>query len=559
MKLVKNYDNFSEEYQLNENILGKAWGAVANYFKRNFGKHAWLHYALYMEENGLLIGKNGEPMVELIYPESYLNGVKGGKPPTVEELEQEMKGKFKEGEKIKPVIAEDDLSQYDKFSDKELEDKIEEDVKSIEEAFVTLQYPVEGEDKEIVRNVNVNQLVSRVMRVYKMNLLRAGRHEADKYGETSKYQRKKTHALFIWGAPGIGKTEILHQVANNLDIIVQEWHLSQIEPTDFRGVPKVENIIKGSVDPKDERTVSKLPAIFPTSDGENGKGGIMFFDELNRAPEMVLSASLALALSGKFGDYRLPSRWIVLAAGNRPGDITSTQLTDDPILWNRFAHVNYAPSVENDWIPFATTQKPINPDLIAFLKFYKQYYHRLDTESKSPNWPSPRTWEMGSQWEYFLRKEDWNNLLPNCKDKKEEYDKIRSVYTRAVGKSAAIAFVEYLKLKEFYDEPNVRDVYEKGVGAKHLPKRPDQARAAAASIAFYKKDQKLKPQELKNVYDFVLAEGKEESVGGNTMEILFALVALFNWEHKYVKTEEAYNKIYWAFTKEFTQGLRDLN
>ena len=307
--MIKKYDNFSEEYKLesmlNESILGNVWGAIVNFFKRKFGQHAWLHYALYLEKNGLLMGKNGQPKVELIYPPNY---GKGGKVLSVEELEQEMKGKFKEGEKIKPEVAEDDLSQFSKFTTEELMNKIEEEVKLIEEAFVSLQYPIEGEETEIVRNVNVNQLVSRIIRVYKMNLLRAGRHQTDKYEETSKHQRKKTHALFIWGAPGIGKTEILHQVARELDVLVQEWHLSQIEPTDFRGVPKVENVIKGSVDTKDERTVSKLPAIFPTSDGENGKGGIMFFDELNRAPEMVLSASLALALSGKFGDYRLPPR-----------------------------------------------------------------------------------------------------------------------------------------------------------------------------------------------------------------------------------------------------------
>jgi len=545
MKLV-NYDNFSEEQQLNEGILGNIFGPVIRFFKRKFGQNAWVHYALYMEKKGMLIGKNGQPMVELIYPDSYITGLKGAKSLTVKEIEDEMKSKFKEGEKLKKDDNIDDVDDISNFSNKKLESKIQEEIRLIEEAFVTLQYPIENGETEIVRNVDVSQLVERVKRVYKMNLLRAGRHEADKYSEDSKHQRKKTHALFIWGAPGIGKTEILHQVANQLDIFVQEWHLSQIEPTDFRGVPKVENILGGN-DPKDDRTVSKLPAIFPTSDG-NGKGGIMFFDEMNRAPSMVLSASLALALSGKFGNYRLPPRWIVIAAGNRPSDIQTTQLTDDPILWNRFAHVNYAPDVEKDWLPFASSQPHINPDLIAFLKFYRQYYHQLDTESKRANWPSPRTWEMASTEEYHERKENWNNPLP--------IDEIRDIYTDLVGKEAAIQFIAYLKLKEFYDEPYVKDVYEKGAAAKDLPSRPDQARAAAASIAFYKKGKKITPKELKNVYDFVLSENKKENIGGNTFEVLMSLINLFNWEHRsYIKSDDAYTKIYWDFMREFTKGL----
>ena len=138
MKLVKNYDNFSEETQLNENLLKNAFGAIVDFFKRKFGQHAWLHYALYLEKNGLLMGKNGQPKVELIYPPNY---GKGGKVLSVEELEQEMKGKFKEGEKIKPEVAEDDLSQFSKFTTEELMNKIEEEVKLIEEAFVSLQYP----------------------------------------------------------------------------------------------------------------------------------------------------------------------------------------------------------------------------------------------------------------------------------------------------------------------------------------------------------------------------------------------------------------------------------
>jgi len=155
-----------------------------------------------------------------------------------------------------------------KLEDIKVESLITEDV-------IDLEHPDPN-----IRNVDVPALRKKIRRVFDMNMKRVN----------DKKPRKKNHALFIWGAPGIGKTEILHQVAEENDAVVIEWHLSQIEPTDFRGIPKIEN--PGNTgDPKDERTVVKLPELFPDSDTQ--QPGIMFFDEMNRAPQMVLSAALS--------------------------------------------------------------------------------------------------------------------------------------------------------------------------------------------------------------------------------------------------------------------------
>jgi len=575
MKIVKNYENFSEEYRLNENFLSNMWGAVIDYFKRRYGKNSWIYYGLYLQDKGALKGKKG-PKVELICSPSYLSGLKNSDIPTDKDIEAEINSKFVDNVKVKenPSLSdqlkkkflhkedEEDIEvKNSKDSDEknvksddlknkkdleELEDDLDfEEEESLHESdnYVSLNFPLQaGADgvvpTEQVRNVNVQELIKRVERVYKMNALRASRHQKDDYNIRSKYARKKTHALFIWGAPGIGKTEILHQVARKLDLFVQEWHLSQIEPTDFRGVPKVENIL-GSNDSKDRRTVSKLPSIFPTSDG-NGKGGIMFFDEMNRAPEMVLAASLSLALSGKHGSYRLPPRWIVIAAGNRPTDLNlpGQDLTDDPILWNRFAHVNYAPKV-GDWVEYAATQPEINPDLIAFLQFHKQYYHRYNPESKRKAWPSARSWDEASQIEYFARGENWSNKIP--------LKKVEEIYTDQVGKDAALDFISYLKLKEFYNEDDVRDVYEHGAKAKQPPKKLDQARAASASIAFWKKDEKLTPKELQNILDFSL---NLPSIESRTGLAVFVKVA-----HPYIKDEEPYATIYDDFLMKWYDQL----
>lgn len=547
MKIVKDYNDFSDSYRLNENFLKKIWVGVIDYFNRNFGKNSWIYYSIYLEQKGELINKkSNKPMVELIYPSRYLENLK--KKMKSFDIEGEMKSKFKDNEKIDKE-DENDISDRisrkfasDSFSEKEKESDIQESVK-LNEINATLTYPLgDSGEKEIVRNVNVSELKKRIERVYKMNLLRANRHEKEEYSEDSKFVRKKTHAVFIWGAPGIGKTEILHQVADSFDLFVQEWHLSQIEPTDFRGVPKVENIVKGSVDPKDERTVSKLPAIFPTNDG-NGNGGIMFFDEMNRAPEMVLSASLALALSGKFGEYELPPRWIVIAAGNRPTDITSVQLTDDPILWNRFGHVNYVPEVD-DWVKWAKTVPFINPDLVEFLQFHKQFFHKYDPESKRANWPSPRTWAMASEVEYYdLRDENWDNKISE--------KALKDHYTEAVGLDAAVDFIAYLKLKSYYSEKDIKDVYEKGAAAKKPPTRLDEARAVALAIAYWKREDKLNLTEMKNVLNYALSLPNVES--------RTSLASCLKNAHPYIKTDEPFKTEYYKFLKEWHIKLGEIN
>ena len=489
MKTVLDYNKFSEDYRLNENILKKAWGAVVDFFKKKFKETAWLYYALFLKKTGQL----PKEKVEIIV------GYDVADQPSEQEVEMAT-------ESLNNISITKGLSLNENVID------------------------LRSNDPN-TRNVDVDELKQEIKDIYDMNL--------DRVEEG--LPRTKNDALFIWGAPGIGKTEVLNQVAKNLGIIVQEWHLSQIEPTDFRGVPKIENV-KGTTNPEDERTVSKLPAIFPTDNGPNGRGGIMFFDEINRAPKMVLSAALSLCLGGRIGIYELPSKWIVVAAGNRPEDIGGMATPIEPALANRFGHVNYAPTVEK-WIDWAVTRKDINPDLIAFLKWNKSYFHKLDPDKELMNWPSPRTWEMASHKDFFKRGKDWKNKL--------SYDEIQKIYQPLVGNEATIAFIEYLKLKEFYNEKDVKDVYEKGKAAKKPPTRLDQARAATASIAFFKKGEELTMKELQNVLEFALDLPDVES--------RTPMIAFLKFVHPEIRDKEPWKKLYWDFIKRWHKDLKGLD
>ncbi len=179
------------------------------------------------------------------------------------------------------------------------------------------------------------------------------------------------YSSFIWGAPGIGKTDVVKQLAKDLSINLIIWHLATIEPSDFVGVPIVKDI-KGV-----ERTTFALPKIFPV-ENESDIGGLMFLDELNLADNLVLKASMQLCLDGKVYDYKVPDKWLIIAAGNRKEDVPAvTELS--PALANRFAHFNLVTTVE-DWTDWAISKKYMDPDVIAFINFNKDAFHYLDPD-----------------------------------------------------------------------------------------------------------------------------------------------------------------------------------
>lgn len=115
-------------------------------------------------------------------------------------------------------------------------------------------------------------------------------------------------SLMIWGPPGVGKSSIVAQCAteNGLDLI--DLRLSQLAPTDLRGLPV----------PVD-RVCTWYPPEFLPRDGR----GILFLDEINMAPPAMQGIAQQLILDRKVGSYEVPDGWFVWAAGNRKEDKAS--------------------------------------------------------------------------------------------------------------------------------------------------------------------------------------------------------------------------------------------
>ena len=143
--------------------------------------------------------------------------------------------------------------------------------------------------------------------------------------------------VFVWGGPGIGKSAVVRQLAEGLNVPLQDVRALLLDPVDLRGLPSIAS---------DGRSKWSTPEFLP-HDGE----GILFLDELNAAPAMVQASCYQLVLDRKLGEYSLPDGWAILAAGNRDSDRAVTTRMPTP-LRNRFVHLEFEVDLQ-EWSEWA--------------------------------------------------------------------------------------------------------------------------------------------------------------------------------------------------------------
>lgn len=183
-------------------------------------------------------------------------------------------------------------------------------------------------------------------------------------------------STMIWGPPGIGKSSIVEQLTRDHAIDFVDVRLSQLAPTDLRGLPVAEN------------GISKwYPPEFLPREGK----GILFLDELNMAPPAMQGVAQQLILDRRVGSYTVPDGWFVWAAGNRKEDRAAVFDMPAPLA-NRFLHLQVEPDF-NSFKAYAL-ETGVHEQVIAFLSFRSTLLHKFDPQQ--PAWCSPRSWVMAS-------------------------------------------------------------------------------------------------------------------------------------------------------------------
>ena len=198
---------------------------------------------------------------------------------------------------------------------------------------------------------------------------------------------KVKRPLFLWGPPGIGKSELVEGITKELGGIMYDCRLGQMEPTDIRGIPFYNKDIgkmdwAPPVDLPDEETASQYPIV------------VLFMDEMNSAPASVQSAAYQLILNRRIGKYKLPDNVVMVAAGNRESDKGVTFRMPTPLA-NRFIHQEMRVDFPS-WQEWAVMNK-VSKDVVGYLSFAKQDLYDFDAKSSSRAFATPRSWTFVSQ------------------------------------------------------------------------------------------------------------------------------------------------------------------
>lgn len=253
----------------------------------------------------------------------------------------------------------------------------------------------------------------------------------------------------LWGPPGVGKSQIIAQIAAKHGVPLIDIRLSQMEPTDLRGIPFRQG----------EMVEWAIPSMLPDA-ARHGPTGILFLDEITSAPPTVSTAAYQLILDRRLGEYYVPDGWAIFAAGNRQGDRGVTYSMPAPLA-NRFTHYEVEAHLD-DWVAWAHTQL-IDERVVGFLRYRPDLLFHFDPAHNPIAFPSPRSWEFAHR---ALKKFGESPLL------------LRDTLEACVGPAAGI------ELKAFVDSmdqlPDV-DAILRGDDA-HVPPTTDLQYGVAAML-----------------------------------------------------------------------------
>ena len=239
---------------------------------------------------------------------------------------------------------------------------------------------------------------------------------------------KKKRPLFMWGPPGIGKSDIVGQITKQLkNSHLIDIRLSLWEPTDIKGIPYYaanDNVMAWA--PPQELPTEEFAAQFDNI--------VLFLDEMNSAAPAVQAAAYQLILNRRVGQYKLPDNVLIVAAGNREADKGVTYRMPAPLA-NRFVHIELAVNFD-DWFAWAVENK-IHNDVVGYLTFSKKDLYDFDPKSPSRSFATPRSWSFVSE------------LLEDDDDENTTTDLVSG----SVGEGLAVKFMAHRKVASTMPNP----------------------------------------------------------------------------------------------------------
>lgn len=203
---------------------------------------------------------------------------------------------------------------------------------------------------------------------------------------------EKQRPVFLYGPPGIGKTAVMEQIANELNIGLVSYSMTHHTRQSAIGLPF---IAKKTFNEKEysvsEYTMSEiLASVYDYIEETGKKEGILFLDEINCVSETLAPSMLRFLQYKTFGSHEVPKGWIVVTAGNPPEYNKSVREYDIATL-DRIKKIDVEASYDV-WKEYAVNNN-VHPAILAFLDIKKNCFYSIENTPAGKRFVTARGWE----------------------------------------------------------------------------------------------------------------------------------------------------------------------
>lgn len=202
---------------------------------------------------------------------------------------------------------------------------------------------------------------------------------------------ERQRPIFLMGPPGIGKTAIMEQIANELGVGLVTYSMTHHTRQSALGLPFiVQKTYGGKEYSVSEYTMSEIIAsVYNRIENDGAKEGILFLDEINCVSETLAPSMLQFLQYKIFGTHRVPDGWIVVTAGNPP-EYNNSVREFDIVTWDRLKRIDVEPDFVV-WKEYAHS-KGIHPAIITYLEIKKDDFYSIETTVDGKRFVTARGW-----------------------------------------------------------------------------------------------------------------------------------------------------------------------
>lgn len=198
--------------------------------------------------------------------------------------------------------------------------------------------------------------------------------------------------IFLLGAPGIGKTAIMEQIAQEMGIALVAYSMTHHTRQSALGLPFItEKTYGGEKVSVSEYTMSEIIAsIYDTMESSGMKEGILFLDEINCVSETLAPSMLQFLQYKVFGRHKVPEGWVIVTAGNPP-EYNKSVREFDVVTYDRLKVLEVEPDYRI-WKEYAV-EKRIHNAIINYLDLKKEHFYCMEMTTKGRSYVTARGWE----------------------------------------------------------------------------------------------------------------------------------------------------------------------